>query len=99
MIGMMEKTCRDLVLPYLEPGYDTVGTHVDVYHLAAAYLGAPVTFVASVLDVNGRRVRFRVETTSEGERIGEGTHERTVINVARFAAKRAEKRQPSGGKP
>jgi fluoroacetyl-CoA thioesterase len=93
MIGLMEKTCRDTVLPLLESGYDTVGTHVDVSHLAAAPLGSRVTFRAEVIAVDGRRVEFRVEASTEHEKIGEGTHQRTIINVAKFAAKQAEKKR------
>lgn len=93
MIGLMEKTCRDTVLPLLESGYDTVGTHVNVAHLAAAPLGSRVTFGAEVIGVDGRRVEFRVEASTELEKIGEGTHQRTIINVAKFAAKQAEKKR------
>ncbi len=93
MIGLMERTCRDAVLPLLERGYDTVGTHVDVRHLAAAPLGSAVTFKAEVIGVEERRIRFRVEALTEGEKIGEGSHERTIINVERFAAKQAGKRK------
>ncbi len=93
MIRLMERTCRNLVLPLLETGHDTVGTHVDVYHLAAAPLGSSVVFKAEVLEVNGRRVRFRVEAATDREKVGAGTHERTIVNVAKFAAKQAEKRQ------
>ena len=92
MIGYMERTCRDTVLPLLDKGHDTVGTHVDVSHLAAAPLGMAVRFLAEVLEVDGRRIRFRVEAWDEKEKIGEGTHERTVINVAKFAAKLAAKK-------
>jgi predicted thioesterase len=92
MIGLMEKTCRDTVLPLLESGYDTVGTHVNVAHLAAAPLGSHVTFRAEVIRVNERRVEFRVEASTEREKIGEGTHQRTIINVAKFAAKQAQKK-------
>ena len=60
MIGYMERTCRNLVLPMLEPGHDTVGTHVNVAHLAAAPLGMMVTFKAEVTGVRDRRVEFRV---------------------------------------
>ncbi len=93
MIGLMERTCRDTVLPLLDSGFDTVGTHVDVYHRAAAPLGAAVKFTAEVISVDGRRIRFRVEALSGQETVGEGTHERTVINVEKFAARQAEKRQ------
>jgi fluoroacetyl-CoA thioesterase len=93
MIGYMERTCRNLVLPLLEPGYDTVGTHVDVAHLAAAPLGMAVRFLAEVTGVAERRVQFHVEAWDEKEKIGEGAHERTIIHVARFATKLAEKKQ------
>jgi predicted thioesterase len=92
MIGHMELTCRDVVKPLLDAGYDTVGTHVDVYHLAAAPIGAVVTFTAEVTAVDGRRIQFRVEAWDEKEKIGQGTHERAVINVAKFATRLAEKR-------
>ncbi len=92
MIGYMEHTCRDAVLPYLSPGYDTVGTQVNVSHLAAAPLGMSVRFVAEVTGVVDRRVQFRVEAWDEKEKIGEGTHERTVINVVKFATRMAAKK-------
>ena len=91
MIGLMERTCRDTVLPQLEPGYDTVGTHVDVFHLAAAPIGATVNVTAEITAVVERRVEFRVEAWDEKEKIGEGTHERAIINVAKFAARMAAK--------
>jgi predicted thioesterase len=93
MIGYMERTCRNTVLPLLDPGYDTVGTHVNVWHLAAAPMGMTVTFRAEVTGVNDRRVQFRVEAWDEKEKIGEGTHERTIINVAKFATRLAGKRK------
>jgi len=60
MIGYMERTCRDTVLPLLDPGYDTVGTHVNVAHLAAAPMGMMVTFRAEVIGVKERRVEFEL---------------------------------------
>jgi predicted thioesterase len=92
MIGYMERTSRDALLPFLDAGFDTVGTHVDVYHLAAAPIGAVVTFTAEVVSVNGRRIELRVEAWDQTEKIGEGTHERAVINVAKFATRLAEKK-------
>jgi predicted thioesterase len=92
MIGYMERTCRDTVLPLLEPGHDTVGTQVNVWHLAAAPLGMSVRFDAEVIGVDGRKIQFRVEAWDEKEKIGEGTHERTVINVAKFATRLAAKK-------
>jgi len=81
------------VLPLLEAGHDTVGTHVNVSHLAATPLGMTVTFRAEVTGVTGRRVQFRVEAWDEKEKIGEGTHERAIIDIAKFATRLAEKLQ------
>jgi len=64
-----------------------------VAHLAAAPLGSRVTVRAEVIGVNERRVEFRVEAATDQEKIGEGTHQRTIINVAKFAAKQAEKKR------
>jgi|SRR5690348_8258373 len=92
MIGYMERTCRDTVLPLLDSGHDTVGTQVNIRHLAASPIGIPVRFTAEVIGVDGRRVNFRVEAWDEKEKIGEGTHERAIINVAKFATRMAEKK-------
>ena len=73
-------------------GFDTVGTHVDVYHLAATHIGVVVTFKTEVVAVDGRRIQFRIEAWDEKEKIGEGTHERAIINVAKFATRLAEKK-------
>ena len=91
MIGYMERTSRNTVLPLLDPGYDTVGTHVNIAHLAAAPIGSSVVFRAEIVGVTEKRVTFRVEAWDEVEKLGEGTHERAIINVAKFAAKMAEK--------
>lgn len=87
MIGHMERTARNTVLPFLEPGYDTVGTVVSVTHLAATPIGMSVRFRAEIVSVEDRRVNFRVEAFDETDKIGEGTHQRAIINVARFAEK------------
>ena len=93
MIRLMEVTCRNTVLPLLDPGHDTVGTHVNVAHLAAAPIGMTVTFTAEVIRVEGRRVEFKVVAFDEKEKVGEGTHERGIINIAKFAARLTEKSQ------
>jgi fluoroacetyl-CoA thioesterase len=93
MIRYMEWTSRNLVLPMLDEGYDTVGTHVNVSHVAAAPIGSVVTFTSEIIAVRDRRVEFRVAARSEDELIGEGTHERGIINVTKFATRLAEKMQ------
>lgn len=85
MISRMEFTARDAVLPHLAQGQDTVGTHVNVSHLAATPAGAEITYRATVRAIEGRKIIFDVEAADEQEVIGKGTHERFVIDVARFA--------------
>ena len=87
----LERASRNAVLPLLDPGYDTVGTHVNVYHLAATPIGLTVTFRSEVTSVEDRRVNFKVEAFDEKEKIAEGTHQRFIVNVARFAARVQEK--------
>jgi fluoroacetyl-CoA thioesterase len=87
LISQLEFTARDSVLPFLEKGFDTVGARVDVRHLAATPLGMEVTFQSELIEVEDRRLRFRVQAFDEKEMISEGTHERGIINVERFAAR------------
>ena len=87
LIMLLEMTSRDTMKPFLDEGYDSVGTHVDVKHLAATPLGMSATFHAEVLEVNDRKVRFKVEAFDEREKIAEGYHERFVVHVERFAGR------------
>ncbi|HWZ30515.1 MAG TPA: thioesterase family protein [Bryobacteraceae bacterium] len=91
MIGLLEMTCRDSILPLLDAGFDSVGTEVNVKHLAATPMGMEVTFTSEVITVDDRRIRFKVAAFDEKEQIADGTHERFVINVERFAKRLAEK--------
>jgi len=86
MIRWMEVACREAVLPQLEPGHDTVGTEVHVSHLAATPLDATVLYRATLVEADGRRLKFEVEAIDERETVGKGTHERFIIDVERFAA-------------
>lgn len=87
MILFMERTCRNLILGMLDAGQDTVGTHVNVAHLAAAPLGSKLTFAAELTGIKERRAEFHVQARQGDKVIGEGTHQRAVIDVARFAEK------------
>ncbi|TMC60347.1 MAG: thioesterase [Chloroflexi bacterium] len=86
MIWLMEETCHYTVRPYLGPGQQTVGTLVCVKHLAATPLGMKVRAEAEVVEVDRRRVKFRIEAYDEKEKIGEGEHERFVVDMERFLA-------------
>lgn len=87
LIWNLEMAARNAIKPLLEEGFDSVGTEVNVKHLAATPLGMPVRFLAEVTHVDGNRVRFRVEAFDQVEKIAEGTHERYVVNIARFATR------------
>ena len=91
MIMLLEMTCRDSILPHLDAGFDSVGTEVNVKHLAATPMGWDVTFHSEVIAVDDRRVTFKVAAFDSKEQIAEGTHERFVINVERFARRLKEK--------
>jgi len=85
MIGLMELTAVILAEPYLEENEQTVGTHVDVRHMAPTKIGQSVTVTAEVLEVKDNRIRFTLSATNDqGVKIGEGTHRRSVINTKRF---------------
>jgi predicted thioesterase len=84
MIGLMEWAATEAVQPYLGEGQTTVGIHVDVRHLAATPLGMKVNISAELLNVEKRVLTFRVVAEDEVEVVGEGTHRRAIIDVARF---------------
>lgn len=88
MIGLMEGTCVRLTAPYLDEGENTVGMHVDVYHLAPTKIGQSVTITAEILEVEGNKIRYAVSASNDaGVKIGEGKHRRAVIKPKTFAAK------------
>jgi predicted thioesterase len=87
MIGLMEQTAIKAITPYLDPGEQTVGVQVNVSHIAATPIGMMVTARAKLLETKGRRLVFAVEAYNEKEKIGEGTHERAVIQIERFRKK------------
>jgi fluoroacetyl-CoA thioesterase len=91
MILGLERTSRNMLLPLLDPGYDSVGTHVNVYHLAATPLGMTVTFRSEIVSVEDRRVNFKVEAFDQKEKIAEGTHQRFIVHAERFATRVQEK--------
>ena len=84
MILEMELASADAVKPCLEPGWVTVGTEVDIRHLAATPVGSVVRTTARVIAVERRVIRFEVEAFDERRRIGEGRHARGLVNVEAF---------------
>ncbi len=96
MIACIECCALDAVAPFLAAGERTVGTQVDVSHLAATPAGMSITASVEMIAVEGRRLRFRVQCRDERELIGEGWHERAVIDGVKFAARLAQKAERPG---
>jgi len=81
MIGLMERAGIQAVQPHLEENQTTVGFEVNVKHFAATPKGKKVTVRAELLDVDGRKLRFKVEAHDEDRKVGEGTHRRAIIQI------------------
>ena len=84
MINLIEAAALEAIERLLPAGHQSLGTLLNVRHIAATPVGMRVTARAEVVGVEGRTVRFRVEARDEKELIGDGFHERVVVNVAKF---------------
>jgi predicted thioesterase len=91
MVNMMEAAALRAVDGLLPEGFQTVGTRLDIGHFAATPVGLKVKAQAEVIEIQGRAIVFRLKAEDEHEPIGNGTHERIVINVARFDQRMTEK--------
>ncbi len=87
MIGLMEETCWKMVQPELEEGFGTVGTKVNICHLAPSPVGNTVKCEATLTEVDGRRLSFELVCTDGDKTVGTGTHERFIINNEKFMSK------------
>ena len=96
MIMVMENAALNAMKSYLDVGESAVGTRVDVTHLAASPVGRLIVGHAEVTRVEGRRIEFRIRATDGSEEIGLGTHERLVIDLARFSDHLKAKFGPAG---
>jgi fluoroacetyl-CoA thioesterase len=96
MIVLMEWTCTQLLSEHLDEGEGSLGTHVNVSHLAATPPGMTVTVDVEIVEVDGRKVVFKVSAHDGLDVIGEGRHERVVVIWNRFNAKVAEKAKLAG---
>ena len=91
MIALMENASVAAIQPYLSAGQTSVGTEVNVKHLAATPVGMHVRARSELTAVEGRRLSFHVYAWDDKEKIGEGTHVRAIIDDARFAERLAKK--------
>lgn len=93
LIAFMEQVSHRLLAEHLPPGHSSVGVRVEVSHLAPTPVGIDVRVRAEVIEVDGRRVTFSVRAWDESEAVGEGTHQRAVIEEARFLKRVESKRR------
>ena len=91
MINLFEAAALAACEHLLPAGHQSLGTHLDVSHIAATPVGMRVTATAEVLSAEGRTIKFRLKAEDERDVIGEGTHERVVVNVAKFDLRVQEK--------
>ncbi|HEM47257.1 MAG TPA: thioesterase [Alphaproteobacteria bacterium] len=96
MINLMEAAALDAAESALPDGHQSLGIRLDVTHVAATPVGMRVTATAEVTAVEGNRITFRVAARDEQDLIGEGTHERVVVNVERFD-RRVQKKADAAG--
>lgn len=93
MVGMMELACVNGIMPFVDwPREQSVGVHVSFSHLAATPPGMTLQIRGEVIEVEGRRVKFRVEAWDGVDKITEGVHERMIIDPAKFNARMADKK-------
>ena len=91
MIALVEWTCVAALMPYLAPDQRTVGTRVEMTHTAATPIGMHVTAEIELVEIDGRRLRFKASCRDEAEPIGDGFHERMIVDHARFMQRLARK--------
>jgi predicted thioesterase len=84
MINLMEAAALDAVENLIPAGHQSLGTHLDVRHIAATPVGMKVRATARLVSVDGRTLEFKVEARDEKDLIGDGAHTRLVVNVERF---------------
>ena len=102
MIALIERTAIECVQPYLAPGQATVGTRVDVAHLAGTLVGMTATITVELTAIDRRKLSFRVEVRDEVDEAGKGTHERFIVDAAQRLPRLQEKLErwkAAGGKP
>lgn len=87
MIALMEKAAMNAAQPALAEGLSTVGTMVNIKHMAATPVGMTVTAKAELIEVSEKRLLFKVEAFDGKDKIGEGTHERFIISVEKFISR------------
>lgn len=93
LVRDIEIACRELLLTHLDPGEDSVGTRVEIDHIAATLMGMPVEITVKLVELNGRSATLEVEARDSVEAICRGRHTRFIVDVAKTAQRLAAKAQ------
>lgn len=93
LINLFEAAALECAEGFLDPGFQTLGTHLDIRHIAATPVGMRARAEAELVSVDGRTLSFELRAYDDDELIGDGRHQRVVVNVARFEARVARKSQ------
>jgi fluoroacetyl-CoA thioesterase len=93
MVGFIEWACIESLQAALPPDFKTVGTHIDISHVAPTPVGMVVTAEVELLSITGRDLYFRVQCSDEAGLVGQGTHKRTIVESAKFLKRVAAKRE------
>ena len=96
MVAFIEQTCIMGLRPFLLPGQHTVGTHVDVSHVAATPVGMQVRAEVELTGIEGKALHFKVSCHDESGLVGEGTHRRAIIGMQGFMQRLAQKKVQAG---
>ena len=92
LVALMEETCHTSLKEMLQEGQGTVGTRIDIKHLAATPIGMTVTCESELVEIDGRRLVFNVTAYDDCGKVGEATHERFIIDNEKFMAKAEAKK-------
>jgi len=87
MVALMEGTALSAVDPLLPPGFSTVGTELNIKHLSATPIGMKVSAKAELLSISGKSLLFNIEAFDEAGKIGEGAHQRFIVEIEKFIAR------------
>lgn len=87
MIALIEKTASESIISYLEMGTSTVGTHLDIAHSSATPLGMTVVCETELIEIDRRRLVFKVRVYDKAGDVGSGTHERFIVDARKFMDK------------
>lgn len=91
LVSYLEKTAHESIVPYLDEDQTSVGTVVNIRHLAATPVGMQIRFTSELIAMEGRKLTFKVEAWDEVEQIADGEHERFIIDQNRFNRRLTEK--------